>query len=854
MARLDDFFGKNAVSKNKRKRTVGSGTTPDAKRQKDDPTKSAYFNSKPVTIDLDSDTDAIVIDDDPVVVSKKKITKGTASRGAVKSVRKAAVSPVKRSRAKAEAKKGTSTGSSSDGSAEQILKTIPDADPSYLKVDPDSANLNFFQLKAKQQQDAPVEGVHRDIPKARKNCLNGLTIVFTGVLPSIDRDECERLASQYGAKVTKSISGRTSLVVIGRDAGPKKVKTIKEKHIKCVDEEGFIQLLATMPEDGGSGEAAQQALAKKQRELDKAIEDAEEEERKEGAAVAGASSSKKPSIPPSSQLWTVRYAPTELNQICGNKGNVESLYNWLDSWFSTAHDGKSTRGAGIGNYRAVLISGPPGTGKTTAANLVAHKLGYDVIEKNASDFRSKKILNQELKVCLDNTSVAGYFKEGEAEPNDKRFVLIMDEVDGMSSGDNGGVAQLAQFCRITKSPMILICNDKSLPKMRAFDRVCFDMTWRRPTAREMRSRLMTIAHREGLKLDPNVIDELVTATHNDIRQIINIMSTVSLTQKTLDFDNSDQIQQSWKKEVALKPFDVVGRLLGSGSYGDNPMYNLNEKLNLYFNDIDLVPLMIHENYRTTQPNAAFKYPSNQQNLAQLQQLSLAADSISESDLVNQNIRSGEQQWSLLPFYGVMSTIIPGSYVCGRITGRIMFTSWLGQNSKGMKYQRVVQQLQYHSSTKTHTNNQELRLTYVPYLKDVLTKPLIEQGSSGIDEVLSVLDDYYLTKEDWDNIMEMGVGNRGRMDGKLKKIPTSVKTQFTRKYNSYSHPTIIYKTGTVRPGRPQAIRYDDVIDDDARKEKEEEEEEENEQVKKEEDIGKDSLIKAVKRKGAKKSKR
>jgi len=45
---------------------------------------------------------------------------------------------------------------------------------------------------------------------------------------------------------------------------------------------------------------------------------------------------------------------------------------------------------GNGNHRAVLLSGPPGIGKTSAAGLVAKSLGYEVLEFNASDARSKQ--------------------------------------------------------------------------------------------------------------------------------------------------------------------------------------------------------------------------------------------------------------------------------------------------------------------------------------------------------------------------------------------------------------------------------------------------------------------------------
>ena len=767
MAVIDDFFGKNAVKNNKakRKNPSSAGTDPG-----------------------------------PPAVKKPK----AESKEMKKEVKKEGVD--------------------TQVSAEDVLKTIPDADPSLLDLSPDAEKMNFFQLKAKQNANGSEAGEQLDIdsiPRGRENCLNGLTIVFTGVLPSLDREQCEQLSARYGAKITKSISGKTSLVVIGSDAGPSKVKKIKSLGTKCIDQEGFIQLISQMPADGGSGENAVKEMAKK-KELEKKVEqDIEEEIKKEQEQEqeqertkakpqksTGGSTfrAEKKVVDKDTQLWTVRYAPTDMKHICGNKGNVEMLHSWLSTWFDKKHD---LNGSTIDHYKAVLISGPPGIGKTTAATLISKKLGYDVIEKNASDFRSKKVLNEHLKVCLDNTSVSGYFQhDGESKnaANGKRFVLLMDEVDGMSSGDNGGVAQLAQFCKTTKTPMILICNDKSLPKMRTLDKYCFDLGWRRPTSREMKSRLMSIAHREGLKLDPNLIDKLVAITHNDIRQIINIMSTVARTQKSLNFDNLNQMQDSWEKEVSLKPFDVIARLLSPNKL------SINDRIGLYFNDMDLVPLMVHENYRSTRP--ACVNASNK--LDHLRQLAKASDLISQSDLVNQRIRSGEQQWSLLPFHAILSTVYPAAEIQGQITGRINFTSWLGQNSKKMKFDRMVQNLQYHTCTRTRTNNVDLRLHYVPFLRDRLLAPLAKHGADGVSDVLETMDEYYLTKENFDNVLELAVHGSMKFDDVYKKLPTAVKSGFTRKYNSYVHPTIIYKTGDSVGSSVRRTQDESIEDEERRK--------------------------------------
>ena len=112
------------------------------------------------------------------------------------------------------------------------------------------------------------------------------------------------------------------------------------------------------------------------------------------------------------QLWTDRYAPQTLKEICGNKGQVEKLRQWLHDWFvltpsrhpfSLVVDAgnrpnnlksafKKPGKDGMNMFRGVMISGPPGIGKTTSAHLCAKLEGFTPIELNASDVRSKKLV------------------------------------------------------------------------------------------------------------------------------------------------------------------------------------------------------------------------------------------------------------------------------------------------------------------------------------------------------------------------------------------------------------------------------------------------------------------------------
>lgn len=204
-----------------------------------------------------------------------------------------------------------------------------------------------------------------------------------------------------GSKITGAPSKKTSYVVLGEDAGPKKLETIRSHGIKTINEDGLFHLIRTLPANGGDGvaakanEAKKAAEEKKVREMAKQMEQETKSKGKEAAAKEA------------DQLWTAKYAPSQLTQICGNKGQVEKLARWLQNWPKNLKTGFKMRGQdGSGVFRAIMIHGPPGIGKTTAAHLVARLEGYDIVESNASDTRSKKLM--EVRFA---TPTIGYCKE-----------------------------------------------------------------------------------------------------------------------------------------------------------------------------------------------------------------------------------------------------------------------------------------------------------------------------------------------------------------------------------------------------------------------------------------------------------
>jgi replication factor C subunit 1 len=632
--------------------------------------------------DLNEDDEADFLDDDEDEAPKKKSRK---------------TAPGQPKKPRASTKKEEKVDSKE---LQDIYANIPTV---RAPTPPPRDEQKKFQFGGGNANVAPPAAGTAEIPVGEENCLAGLTFVFTGVLTTLERSEGQNLVKQYGGKVTGAPSKKTSYVVLGTDAGPKKLETIHNLGIKTINEEGLFALIRQLPANGGDGKAGEAYAQKQAKEEEKIRKQAEDEakrelaKQKQAAEQAKAAAAARPSAPtaPAKQaprmqdkLWVDRYAPDAISSVCGNRTTVEGLQQWLRNWPKAARSEFKHAGAsGKGIYRAALLHGPPGVGKTTAAHLIAKLEGYDVVESNASETRNKKLLETGLRGVLDTTSLRGFFAgDGKKVDTSKRkLLLIMDEVDGMSAGDRGGVGALAAVAKKSNIPMIMICNDRGSQKMKPLVHVTAEFRFVRPTTDMIRGRIATILYREGMKLPTPVINALIEGCGGDIRQIINMISTIKLDNKDLDFNDSKAMTKAWEKHVILKPWDIVNKILRAGMFSASSTATLNDKSELYFNDHELSYLMLQENYLKTQPSLASNYSGKERELKLLELADNAASSISDGDLVDRMIHGSQQQWSLMPTHAMFSFVRPASFVYGNMThAGGGFPAWFGQNSKQCK--------------------------------------------------------------------------------------------------------------------------------------------------------------------------
>jgi len=112
-----------------------------------------------------------------------------------------------------------------------------------------------------------------------------------------------------------------------------------------------------------------------------------------------------------------------------------------------------------------------------------------------------------------------------------------------------------------------------------------------------------------------------------------------------------------------------------------------------------------------------------------------------------------------------------------------------------KLSRFVKEIQGHMRLKASGDRHEVRQQYLPALWNKTFLPLQANGKEAVQEVIDFMDSYYLTKDDFDAIVELGVGPMD-MEAQKKKLDTATKATFTRLYNLQSHPLPFMKASSI----------------------------------------------------------
>ncbi|CAF4225087.1 unnamed protein product, partial [Adineta steineri] len=415
-----------------------------------------------------------------------------------------------------------------------------------------------------------------------------------------------------------------------------------------------------------------------------------------------------------------------------------------------------------------------------------------------------------------------------------KYVLIMDEVDGVSGNeDRGGIQELISLIKRSRIPIICICNDRQHKKIRSLANYCYDLRFHRPTIQQIHAAMLTILQRENVSnIKPETLDEIIKSCNQDIRQTIHSLNLWSIQGGKTNLSAAKMIEKS----INNNPFELC-RLSFSSELRNK---SLIDKSDIFFYDYQLMPLLIQENYLQCQPHVTSSSNEKRKltDIEHLKLISQASDSICLGDICSQMIFSRNENWSLLPYQAIFSTVAPCSYVRGHLRSMVNFSSFFGQRSRKNKNERLLNEIEKHSCLKTTSaNKQQFNLDYLPYLSRNLISTLKQSTQEiAIEQCISLLDDYYLNRDDLQTIMELNTwGKTGK--NLYDQLDTQTKSALTRNYNKTNHRTPYAIVDIKKLKKSKGFMDED---------EEEEDEQEEEQQKDDIPIEEDAMIKLAKK--------
>jgi DNA polymerase III delta prime subunit len=169
--------------------------------------------------------------------------------------------------------------------------------------------------------------------------------------------------------------------------------------------------------------------------------------------------------------------------------------------------------------RAIFIYGPSGIGKTSFAYNLLKKINYDIVQYDTSDLRNKALFDNIACNNISNKNVLHMFTK-----TTKKIAIIMDEIEGMNSGDKGGIAALIKLVRqkktkkqklenINMNPIICICNNTIDKKIKDLMKVCHVFELKIPTNEQIAQLLY---------IDERYKNQCIKYIQGDLRKLSQI--------------------------------------------------------------------------------------------------------------------------------------------------------------------------------------------------------------------------------------------------------------------------------------------------------------------------------------------
>ena len=351
-----------------------------------------------------------------------------------------------------------------------------------------------------------------------------------------------------------------------------------------------------------------------------------------------------------STLWTEKYRPQNIDEIIGNQQQISFIKKWIDNFKKT------------NTNNGLLIYGPVGTSKTTCANVLLKSAGYKVLYFNGSDLSTKKLIEEKITSLLNTEQSV-------------KYAIVMDEIEGLTSGKNGGMDELIKLLntdvstlltnqsqtkkRITKKvkqtnnikyiPIICISNNINESMFDNIKKYCTIIEFKEISNNNIEILIDRIMKNENFTITDNAKKIFVENSQQDFRRCLNLLQTFyqidkNITEETITKYKSFIVDRS----IELNYIDTAKKLIYTSDF--------NNILAMYKQYKHLLPMLMHENY--------ISYVNNFKNCSKRESLLICKNIIHnmcDADTIDKTMYNN-QNWNMQNIHGIKGCCIPNYYI------------------------------------------------------------------------------------------------------------------------------------------------------------------------------------------------
>ncbi len=223
-------------------------------------------------------------------------------------------------------------------------------------------------------------------------------------------------------------------------------------------------------------------------------------------------------------LLTHKYAPKTIDGMIGNDEKREYLKKWILNWLSGR------------KRRPLLVYGPPGVGKTSAAYALKDQYDLEIVEMNASELRNKGRVEHVAKSALLAGTLSG-----------KGKIILIDDVDIFAGReDRGGTSAVASLLKEANCPVILTATDAWNRKISNIRSECELVEMKKVNKFAIKKLLQEISAKENIEIDEKAISGIAENASGDVRSAINDLQARSRSSRDREIDIFNKIRTLFK--------------------------------------------------------------------------------------------------------------------------------------------------------------------------------------------------------------------------------------------------------------------------------------------------------------------